>query len=64
MNEPEQNQDIVGLDMAKGLHTDGQWMKYPQSFVKAPLSIHPSKSPSNGKECDSAKVMSMVCHAK
>jgi len=64
MKESEQNQDCCSLDMAKGLHTDGQWMKYPQSFVRAPLSQHPSKSPNNGKECNPSEIMSQVLHAK
>jgi hypothetical protein len=64
MKESEQNQDVVGLDMAKGLHPDGKWMKYPQKFVKAPESLHPSKAPSNGKAEEPAKIMSMTCHAK
>lgn len=64
MKESEQNQDVVNLDLPKGLHQDGNRLKYPQQFVKAPLSLHPSKSPSNGKECDPSEIMDMTCHAK
>ncbi len=63
MKESESKQECCGLDMPNGLHTDGNRMKYPQSFVKAPLSMHPSKALSNGKESDSSEIMNMVCHA-
>ena len=63
-HESEQNQDVCNLDMAKGLHQDALHLKYPQKFVRAPLSQHPSKAPSNGKECDPARIMSEVCYAK
>lgn len=37
------------LEMPAGLHG----VNYPQKFVRAPLSQHPSKSPSSGKEIPS-----------
>lgn len=60
MKESESKQEACGLDMAQGLHVPN----YPQKFIRAPQSQHPSKSPSNGKACNPSKIMSEVCHAK
>jgi hypothetical protein len=49
-----------GLDMPPGLHG----VDYKQKFVKAPLSEHPSKAPSQGKEVpanDEAMKISLGC---
>lgn len=62
MKESEQNQDVCNLDMAKGLHQDSR-LKYPQSFVKAPQSLHPSKAPSSGKKCNPSEIMSKIGRA-
>lgn len=43
------------LDLPGGYHGH----PYPQKFVKAPLSAHPSKSPSQGKEMPYTEAMSI-----
>jgi len=56
-HESEMNQDVCNLDMEKGLHQDKLYLNYPQKFVRAPLSQHPSKSPEHGKHCDPKRIM-------
>jgi hypothetical protein len=63
-HESEMNQDICNLDMEKGLHEDKLYLNYPQKFVRAPLSQHPSKSPSSGKSSNPAQIMSETLYAK
>jgi hypothetical protein len=60
MKESESKQECCNLDMPNGLHEDKLYLKYPQQFVRAPLSQHPSKSPENGKHCDPSKVMGYI----
>jgi len=43
------------LEMEGGYHGH----PYPQKFVKAPESQHPSKAPSSGKEVPKSEVMDM-----
>lgn len=45
------------LEMEGGYHGHS----YPQKFVKAPESQHPSKSPNSGKKVDEKEVMAMCC---
>ena len=52
MSESSDNY-TCGLDMAGGYHGH----PYPQKFVKAPLSQHPSPAPSSGKETPNSEAM-------
>lgn len=56
MKESESKQEACNLEMPNGLHG----IDYPQKFVRAPLSQHPSKSPEHGKKCDPAHVMGSI----
>jgi hypothetical protein len=60
MNKEAFEKHTCGLDMEGGYHGH----PYPQKFVIAPRSEHPSPAPSNGKECHPSEVMSMVMRAK
>lgn len=56
----ENDQYACELELKGGYHG----RPYPQKFVKAPESQHPSPAPSKGKEVPHGTVMAMVCHAK
>jgi hypothetical protein len=60
MNESEQNQDCCNLDMAPGIHG----INYPQKFVRAPQSAHPTPAPQTGKRCNPQEIMDEVLHAR
>lgn len=64
MKESEQNQDCCGLDMAKGLHPDMPWMRYPQNIMHAPKSAYPQKNPKTGMKCDPKEIMNATINAK
>lgn len=53
MNKEIDDLHVCGLEMKGGYHGH----PYPQKFVKAPLSKHPSKAPSSGKEKPHSKAM-------
>lgn len=59
MKEEAENY-ACSLEMEGGYHGH----PYPQKFVKAKQSEHPSPAPSHGKSVNSAEVMKMCCHAK
>jgi hypothetical protein len=52
----DKDEYACSLEMKGGLNG----VKYSQKFVKAPLSAHPSKAPSSGKEVPKAECMNMV----
>jgi hypothetical protein len=52
MKEADDNY-ACSLELKGGYHGH----PYPQKFVKAPLSQHPSKAPSSGKETPHSEAM-------
>lgn len=60
MKESEQNQDVVSLDMAKGLHVP----RYDQRYVRAPHSAYPQKNSKAGMKCEPYRIMSETMYAK
>lgn len=57
----EKDNHACFLELQGGYHSTHP---YPQKFVKAPLSQHPSKAPSQEKEVSHHEVMNQVMRAR